>query len=29
MSEVMTHGAKLTDKKVHHNIEDTSFFDIP
>ena len=28
-SEVMTHGAKLTDKKVHNNIEDTSFFDIP
>ena len=29
MSEVMTHGAELTDKKVHNNIEDTSFFDIP
>ena len=28
-SEVMTHGAKLTYKKVHNNIEDTSFFDIP
>ena len=29
MNEVMTHGAELTNKKVHHNIEDTSFFDIP
>tara|TARA_R110002124_G_scaffold160564_1_gene327811 strand:- start:209 stop:1198 length:990 start_codon:yes stop_codon:yes gene_type:complete len=29
MNEVMTHGAKFTDKKVHYNIEDTSFFDIP
>ena len=28
-NEVMTHGAKLTNKKVHSNIEDTSFFDIP
>ena len=26
---VMTHGAELHDKKIHSNIEDTSFFDIP
>ena len=24
---VMTHGAELHDKKIHSNIEDTSFFD--
>ena len=26
---VMTHGAELHNKKIHSNIEDTSFFDIP
>ena len=26
---VMTHGAELHDKKIHCNIEYTTFFDIP